>query len=200
MGFNYELLKSFSDHIGIDLEIVSENHLDNAFEMVKTGKADILAVGLTVDSSVNKDILSTEPIEETRKVLVQRKPRNWRSLTAEALDKRLIRNQSGLVDKTIYLQAGSSHSGQLLAMAGESGDSLNVIEVPYDSEQLIKHVAEGIIEFSVCDENVALVNARYYPDIDVSTPLSLPQGYCLGSKKNQFRYSSLRAESMDNFI
>jgi membrane-bound lytic murein transglycosylase F len=183
MGFNYELLKSFSDHIGIDLEIVSENHLDNAFEMLKTGKADLLAIGLTVDTSVDGDISFTKPIEETRKVLVQRKPRNWRSQTTEALDKKLIRNQSGIINKTIYLQAGSSNIGQLLSLAGESEDSVNIIEVPYDSEQLIKHVSEGIIEFSVCDENVALVNARYYPDIDVSTPLSLPQGIAWGVRK-----------------
>jgi membrane-bound lytic murein transglycosylase F len=183
MGFNYELLKSFSDHIGIDLEIVCENHLDNAFEMVKTGKADLLAIGLTVDPSGNKDILFTEPVEETRKVLVQRKPRNWRSLTAEALDKRLIRDQSGLVNKTVYLQSGYSYNGQLLTMAGESGDSISISKVPYDSEQLIKHVAEGIIDFSVCDENVALVNAKYYPDIDVSTPLSLPRGIAWGVRK-----------------
>jgi membrane-bound lytic murein transglycosylase F len=184
MGFNYELLKSFSDHIGIDLEIISENHLDNALEMVKTGKADLLAIGLTVDPSGNKDILLTEPVEDTRKVLVQRKPGNWRSLTAEALDKRLIRNKSGLVNKAIYLPAGSYPGWQLPAMVGKSQDSINFIEVPYDSEQLIKHVAEGIIEFSVCNENVALVNARYYPDIDVSTPLSLPQSIAWGVRKS----------------
>jgi len=56
-----------------------------------------------------------------------------------------------------------------LTMAGESGDSINLIKVPYNAEQLIKHVAEGIIEYSVCDENVALVNATYYPEIDVRT-------------------------------
>jgi len=90
MGFHYELLKSFSDHIGTDLEIVTENNLDNAFEMLNSGKADLLAVGLTVNSSRKKEIDFTEPIDETRQVLVQRKPRNWRSLTAHAVNKKLI--------------------------------------------------------------------------------------------------------------
>ena len=40
-----------------------------------------------------------------------------------------------------------------------------------------------MIEFSVCDENVALVNATYYPDIDVSTPVSFPQGIAWGVRK-----------------
>jgi membrane-bound lytic murein transglycosylase F len=83
MGFNYELLKSFSDHIGIDLEIITENHLERAFGMLKSGEADLLAIGLTVNSSRKKDILFTVPIDETRQVLVQRKPHNRRSLTLD---------------------------------------------------------------------------------------------------------------------
>ncbi|MBK7131475.1 MAG: transporter substrate-binding domain-containing protein [Bacteroidales bacterium] len=183
MGFNYELLKSFSDNIGIDLEIISENQLDKAFELLNTGKADLVATGLTVNSSRKKDILFTEPIDETRQVLVQRKPRNWRSLTADAVDKKLIRNQLGLARKTIYVQAGSSHVERLETLASELGDSINIIEVPFDSEKLIRNVAEGLIDYTVCDENIAMVNATYYRDIDIATPVSFPQNLAWGVRK-----------------
>jgi membrane-bound lytic murein transglycosylase F len=175
---------SFSDHIGIDLEIVTENHLEHAFGMLKSGEADLLAIGLTVNSSRKKDILFTEPIDETRQVLVQRKPRNWRSLTADAMNKSLIRNQLSLAKKTVYVQEGSSHVERLVTLASEIGDSINIIEVPYESEKLIQHVANGEIDYTVCDENVALVNATYYPDIDVSTPVSFPQNIAWGIRKN----------------
>lgn len=184
MGFHYELLKSFSDHIGIDLEIVSENDLNGAFDMLKSGKADLLAIGLTVNSSRKKDIAFTEAIDETRQVLIQRKPRNWRSLTIDALNKKLIRNQRDLSQKTIYVQAGSAHVEQLRILASETGDSINVVEVPYETENLIKHVAAGEIDYTICDENVALVNATYFPDIDVSTPISFPQSIAWGVRKN----------------
>ena len=183
MWFNYELLKSFSDHIGIDLEIVTENQLERAFEMLKSGEADLLAIGLTVNSSRKKEILFTEPIDETRQVMVQRKPGNWRSLTADDLDRRLIRNQLGLAKKTIYVQEGSSHVERLHTLAAEIGDSINIIEVPYESEKLIQHVANGEIDYTVCDENIALVNAKYYPGIDVSTPVSFPQSLAWGVRK-----------------
>ena len=183
MGFNYELLKSFSDYIGIDLEIITENHLDKAFNMLKSGEADLLAIGLTVNSSRKKEIVFTEPIDETRQVLVQRKPRNWRSLTVDDIDRRLIRNQLGLADKTVYVQDGSSHAGQLAALAKEIGDSINIIEVPYESEKLIQNVAKGEIDYTVCDESMALVNSTYYPDIDVSTPVSFPQNLAWGVRK-----------------
>jgi membrane-bound lytic murein transglycosylase F len=184
MGFNYELLKSFSDNIGIDLEIITENHPDKAFGMLKSGKADLLAFNLDVNSSRKKDVLFTASFGETRQVLVQRKPGNWRSLCTEVLDKKLIRNRTGLAGKTIYVQAGSSNAEQLIVDARETGDSVNIIKVPFESEKLIQHVAKGEIEYTVCDENLALVNSSYYPDIDVSTPVSGSQSVAWGVRKN----------------
>jgi membrane-bound lytic murein transglycosylase F len=184
MGFNYELLKSFSDNIGIDLEIIPENHLEKAFDMLKSGEADLLAFSLTVNSSRRTDISFTDPVAETRQVLVQRKPRNWRSVTVDAAGKQMVRNQLDLARKTIYVQEGSSHAEQLTSLAREIGDSINIIEVPFDQEKLIQHVARGEIEFTVCDENVAQVNSTYYPDIDVNTPVSFQQNTAWGIRKN----------------
>jgi membrane-bound lytic murein transglycosylase F len=164
MGFNYELLKSFSDYAGIDLEIICENNLEKAFGMLNSGGVDLLAIGLTVNSSRRKEILFTEPLNETRQVLVQ----------------------------TIYVQAVSSHARQLANLAREIGDSINIIEVPYESEKLIQHVASGEIDYTVCDENLADVNATYYPGIDVFTPVSFPQNISWGVRlKNS---SALLAE------
>ncbi len=184
MGFNYELLKSFSESIGIDLEIITENHIDDAIGMLKSGKADLLALSLTVNSSREKDLQFTDPIGETRQVLVQRKPAYWRSLTKDELDKKLIRNQLGLARKTIYVQEGSSHAEQLISLAKQMGESINIVQVPFESEKLIRHVESGEIDYTVCDEDAALVNASYYPDIDVSTPVSFPQNFAWGVRKN----------------
>ena len=184
MGFNYELLKTFADQAGIDLEIVTENHIDHAIEMLNSGEADVIAISLTVNSSRKKEILFTEPIDETRQVLIQRKPRNWKSLTYQELNKKLIRNQLDIAGKTVYVQKGSAHAQRLNSLSGEIGDSINIIEVPFESEQLIKNVARGDIDYTVCDENVAQVNATYYPEIDINTPVSFPQKIAWGVRKN----------------
>jgi membrane-bound lytic murein transglycosylase F len=183
MGFHYELLRQFTDHLGVDLEIITENHLENAFNLLNSGEADLLAIGLTVNSSRKKEILFTEPILETRQVLVQRKPRNWRSMTSDAIDKHLIRNQLELAGKNVYVQEMTSHSERLKTLAGEIGDTINIIEVPYASEELIKNVANGEIEYTICDENIASVNSTYYPDIDISTPVSFPQNIAWALRK-----------------
>jgi membrane-bound lytic murein transglycosylase F len=184
MGFNYDLLKSFTDHLGIDLEMITEKHIDHAMNLLNSGEADVLAFGLTVSSSGKKEILFSDPIAETRQVLVQRRPHNWRSMTDDAIDSKIVRNQIDLGGKTIYVQAGSAHLERLKALANEIGDSINVIEVPYDSEELIKSVAHGVIDFTVCDENIASVNQTYYPDIDIDTPVSFAQNIAWGLPRN----------------
>jgi len=184
MGFNYELLKAFADHLGIDLEIVTENQIDKAFNMLNSGEADLLAYGLTVNSSRKKDILFSDPIDATRQVLIQRKPRSWRSMTIDDIDRRLVRNQTDLAHKSVYVQANSAYTERLRALSNEIGDTINVIEVPYDPEDLIKNVAKGEIDYTVCDENVAMVNSTYYPDIDINTPVSFIQNIAWGVRKN----------------
>jgi membrane-bound lytic murein transglycosylase F len=44
-------------------------------------------------------------------------------------------------------------------------------------------VADGKIDYTVCDEHVAMVNQRYYPNIDISTPISFPQKLAWAVKK-----------------
>ncbi len=182
MGFHYELLKAFCDHLGVDLEIVpAGNNLSDAFNMLNTGKVDLLALGLTPTESRKKGILFTEAIDSTRQVLVQHKPRRWENMTSTALEGRLLRKTSDLANKSIFVQKGSSHSEQLHMLPGNI--PVTVVELPFESEVLIQLVDRGEIEYAACDENIALVNSTYYPAIDVNTALSSQQSLAWGVRK-----------------
>ncbi|HZY24713.1 MAG TPA: transglycosylase SLT domain-containing protein, partial [Bacteroidales bacterium] len=80
--------------------------------------------------------------------------------------------------------AGSSYAAQLISLGKETGKQINIIEVPFESEKLIKNVARGVIDYTICDENLALVNSTYFPVIDVNTPISLPHKITWGVRKN----------------
>lgn len=183
MGFHYELLKSFAEYLGVDLELITENHLEHAYNLLESGEADLIAIGLTVSAVGKERVQFSDPIIATRQVLVQRKPRIWKSLTEEEISKRLVRNQLDLVGKSIYVTEKSTHAARLKNLEEEMGDSINIVEVPYDAESLIQNVARGDIDYTVCDENIALVNSRYYPDIDISTPVSFPHNIAWGLRK-----------------
>jgi membrane-bound lytic murein transglycosylase F len=177
MGYQYELLKSFADYLGVKLNIKIINSLDESFECLNQGRCDLIALGLTITKD-RKDIVEfTDPLTQTRQVLVQRKPENWRKMkTWDEIEKHLIRDPINLAGETIYIQKNSTYRFRLKNLSDEIGADIQVIEDENASvEDLISMVAEGKIDYTVCDEHIALVNQKYYPDIDTKTAISFSQ-------------------------
>lgn len=183
MGLQFELLQAYADYLNLDLEIITEDDLNVAVEKMNRGDADLLALNLSVSNERREQINFTRPIGQTRQVLVQRKPSNWLSMTMDQIDDILVRNQLDLAGKSVYVQAGSSYYYRLLNLQNEIGDSINIIQVPMETEKLVTLVARGDIDYTVCDENVALVNRTYYSILDVGTPVSFPQNYAWGVRR-----------------
>jgi membrane-bound lytic murein transglycosylase F len=177
MGYQYELLKSFADFLGVKLEIVVKNEIEAAFDVLNNGECDLIALDLAITKDRKRMADFSNPLSQTRQVLVQRRPENWRKLgTWDEMESRLIRNQVDLAGKTIYIQKNSSLAERLHSLQQEIGDTIFVVEDPErTSEDLIRMVANGEIDYTVADEHIALVNQNYYSDIDVNTPVSFPQ-------------------------
>ena len=58
----------------------------------------------------------------------------------------------------------------------EIGDTIHVVEnTTYEAEQLVMMVASGEIEFTVCDEKVAIQLSEKFPEIDIETDISFTQ-------------------------
>lgn len=175
MGYTYELLQEMAEYLRIPLEFVVSNRLEDNFDCLLNGQCDLIAINLTITNERKKLVEFTVPHSQTRQVLVQRKPENWRKMSRSQMEDHLLRNQLDLAGKTIYVQENSAYAERMKNLSEEIGDSINYKEVPDQAEDLIIKVAEGKIDYTVCDENVALVNQTYYPDIDVATAVSFPQ-------------------------
>lgn len=197
MGYQYELLKLLADHLDVKLEVVVENDVDRNFEMLLEKECDIIAINLTKTKERSKIIDFTIPHSQTRQVLVQRKPQNWRELTKDELDSKLIRNQLELANKVIYVQKGTSYAERLKNLSDEIGDHIIIIEkADLEVEQLIELVASGEIDYTVADENIAMVNKTYYPVLDIETAISFPQSLAWGVRKED---DSLKL-AIDNWL
>ncbi len=196
-GYQYELLKTYAKSLGVDLEIVVNNDLDDAFEDLQSDDVDLIAMGLTITGQRNSIVDFTLPMSQTRQVLVQRKPKNWRKMeTVDDVEAQLIRNPLGLARKMVYVPINSAYTARLKNLQEEIGDSILIVEFPLDSEKLIEMVAKGKIEYTICDEHIAKVNKKYYPDIDVATPISFPQNIAWAVNKGS---DSLR-ENIDSWL
>ncbi|WP_163718360.1 MltF family protein [Mangrovibacterium lignilyticum] len=200
MGFKYELLQHLAKDMGLKLEISVSNNLDETFDGLQKKRFDLVAKNLTVTKSRNKVIDFTIPLEETRQVLVQRLPENWRSMRSQAIEDSLIRNQLNLAGKTIHVQKNTSYYRRLMNLSDEIGAEINIVQdTIFGVEQLVAMVSKGEIEYTVCDENVARVNQTYFPNLDIKTPISFPQNIAWAVRRNSPEWLSYLNNWIRNF-
>ena len=175
MGFQFEMLQALADHMELELEVSVSNDLDQNFLKLQEGEVDLIAMNLTVTFERKQTVNFTAPLLQTRQVLVQRKPEHWANMNRSQVEQNVLRNQLDLAGKTIYVQAGSVYAQRLQTLSNEIGGGIQIREVQVESEQLVQRVALGEIDYTVCDENVGLVNATYFSQLDVGTAVSFPQ-------------------------
>ncbi len=196
MGFQFEMLNSLANHLALELEVTVSNDMQKNFKDLTEGEVDLIAMNLTVTSDRKQLVGFTYPLQQTRQVLVQRKPEHWEKMNKTQLETNVLRNQLNLAGKTIYVQAGSVHASRLLNLSDEIGGGIQVREVAIETEQLILKVALGEIDYTICDENVGLVNTTYFPLLDVKTAISFPQNVAWAV---HLKSDSLKAE-IDSWI
>lgn len=186
MGYEYELLKRFADELDLELKVELVANMERAFEMLNAGEADIMAYHLTITKERSQRVAFSVPHNTVRQVLVQRKPDGWRQLKQHQIDASVIRNPIDLGGETVYVRKGSSFAERLYNLSEEIGKDINVneIEGDIDTESLIRQVAAGEIEYTIADEDVAMINATYNRNLDVKTDISFPQQIAWAVRKN----------------
>lgn len=186
LGYEYEQLSSFAKEIGVELQMVIAKNMDTIFDQLNSGEVDIIAANLTVTQERSALVNFSEPLMLVSQVLVQRKPSGWENMSSKDRDKKLIRNTVDLNGKYIVVRKGSSFYSRLKSLSEEIGEKINIVEAPgkVNTQQLISMVANGQIDYTVADENVALNNQTYYSNIDVETPISFPQKIAWAIRKD----------------
>ncbi|HNV28329.1 MAG TPA: transporter substrate-binding domain-containing protein [Cyclobacteriaceae bacterium] len=177
MGYEYELLKRLTDNLKVDLKIKLITGIEQAIDLLNKGEGDILAFPLTITQERTQYLAFTDTHFNTHQVLVQKKPANWRMQPPQNVEKKLIRNPVKLIGEEVHVMQGSSFKERMINLSNEVGGEIKIIEdsATAETESLIKKVATGEIKYTVTDQTIAMVNSFYYPNLDISTVLSLPQ-------------------------
>lgn len=189
MGFEYELLKWLAEHMNLELEVKIAADMDELINMLNRGEGDIVAHNLTVTSERQKYLAFTDHHNTTRQVLVQRKPDNWRRMRVHQIEDQLVSEAMDLVDlegAVIHVRKNSSYVERLRHLESELGGKFSIsYESPTrNTEDIIRDVAEGKIDYTVADHNIAQLNKMYYPNLDVSVDISLLQRIAWAVRKN----------------
>lgn len=186
MGFEYELLKRLTDYLKVSLKIKLVAGIEQAIDLLNTGEGDILAFPLTITEERKEYLSFTNPHFTTRQVLVQKKPANWRMQPPMLVEKKLVRDTVQLIGKEVYVMKGSSYKQRMSEISSNLGGRIKVIEDSdsAETESLIRKVATGEIKYTVTDQTIAMVNASYYPNLDINTVLSESQQIAWGLRRN----------------
>ena len=185
MGFEYELLKEFAIELGVELEIKIVNNLDDLVLMLNEGEGDLIACNYTVTKERKRKIDFSSPFIRTPQVLIQRKPNGWRKTRQSLWNKFIIRDPNELAYKTVHVWKNSSYEQRLNHLQEEIGDTIYVSgeEGAVSSEELIEMVSEGLIDYTITEENIAKVNQQFFDNLDINTPISVKQKIAFGLRK-----------------
>ena len=96
------------------------------------------------------------------------------------------------------MRKNTVYATRLDHLSDEIGGDILIIEDFRDleTEGIIQLLVDSVINYTIADENVALVNARYHPILDVKTAISFPQQIAWGLRKNTPQLK----ESLDAWI
>jgi len=186
MGFEYELLKKYANHMNLKLEVIPIKNMDSIFVDLKNGVADVAAANLTITEERLIKSAFTHPVLTTKQVLIQRKPENWRKLRSSDLKKQLLQSPLDLVGKTVTVSKGSSFYSRIKSLSNEIGGKININTVSGEvsMEELIQKVSTQELAYTVADKNLAIVSQWQYPNIDAHLTISLDQNIAWSTRKN----------------
>lgn len=168
MGYDYSIVSDFCHDKGIELKIEVAPSVQLALEMVEQGKVDLVAYEIPDIAEYKNRVVACGPRDESYQVLVQPK------IKGEAQ----VKDVTDLPGRRVYVEDDSKYLYRLRNLDDELGGGIGIETVDADTliaEDLIDMVADGKIPLTVVDNDIARVNATYYPTIDISVAVSLPQ-------------------------
>jgi membrane-bound lytic murein transglycosylase F len=188
MGFEYDLAQEFAEYLGVELKVkIAENWRQMIAEL-KNGNAALIAAGITVTPQRQKRAAFSKGYMDIQQHIISH--RNGSK----------IKTVNDLAGKTVHVQTATAYQERLEELRGQGIDLTIELHKDLLTEELIQRVADGEIELTVADSNIARLNQRHYPGAVVASAISemqhlgwavYPEAHQLRGKINSF-FASLK--------
>lgn len=168
MGYDFSLMQTLAHDNGHEIELTIARSQEHALQLLQTDSVDIVCARIPVTNQYREKILHCGPSIATTQILVQR------NFPADSL----INDVTELVGRDIYVVRNSKYQQRLQNLNQELGGGLNIHTVGADSldaEDLIDLVNQKAIPMTVVDSDIARLNATYYPQLNITLPISFNQ-------------------------
>ena len=177
-GFEYELLSKYDEDLNTGRPLSKRTvvifipvPLDDIFDLLRAGRGDIAAGGLTITGQRQESVAFTTPyIPNVHEIVIS----GPGAPPFTSLD--------DLSGHKVWVRAGSSYAGHLRSLSARltaSGAShIEVIEAPESltTEDILEMVNTGIFKITVADQHIADAWAGVLSDLEVHDDLVVHSG------------------------
>ncbi|PKI17172.1 membrane-bound lytic murein transglycosylase MltF [Colwellia sp. 12G3] len=161
-GFEYELAKKYADSLNVELRIVPTYSLNELFIKLNTGEVDLLAAGLSItDKRLQRFRFAPSYQTISQKLVFKQgniRPREVADLTGK-----------------LMVTSGSSYVENLEKLKKTNSELVWQETAEFDSEELLKKVLSGEIDYTIIDSNSLAINRRYFPEISIGFSIDEPE-------------------------
>jgi membrane-bound lytic murein transglycosylase F len=158
-GIEYELARGFAERLGVDLRIYIADQYGQVYPDVSSGKAHIAAAALTVADARKTAVTFGPAYQDIQPEVIYRRgakrPRNLRDLVSGRLE----------------VVAGSAHATLLEQVRNEEPLLTWIEDAQVGTEELLRKVAEGEIDYTIADSHVFGLLRHFYPEVRVAFTL-----------------------------
>lgn len=154
-GFEYDLIRSFSDYMEVELELIPSYHVAELLDKLEAGQVDMLVGGLTVTESRSDKFRYAPPYQYVSQKLVYKqgreRPTNFDQVNAP-----------------ITVAAATSHHETIEKIKADYPELQIIVSDQADPNELLELLMEGSVDFTIADSHNLSIVRRYYPDISVA--------------------------------
>ncbi len=168
-GFQYEIIRRFSDSIGVELLVINQKKTKDGIADLTKGKCDVLISLRPILNDTTHALRYLMPIISTRLMLVQK---------MDSIGKLSIRKQYELDGVVIAMMSNSPYLSRMNNLSEELAAEILFEEMSVGSlDEMVRLVSENKISYTICPEYLAEKFMDRYPNVDIKLPLSFKQDF-----------------------
>jgi len=165
-GFEYDLLKEYSEHIGVELNLHVVNTVNEALELTRKGVGDLTAASLSIDEERLKEFQFGPYFHSIQEELICHNTLYERKL--------FPKEKSDLNKLNIIIGKNTSAEKTLETLKSEIVDFNYTVSSDLSSQELLEKVWNQEYDCTVTDTHIFSISQRYYPEL-ISTMKLTPK-------------------------
>jgi len=163
-GFEYDLLKSYADHLGADLNITAAHTIKEAIQLSKNPNIYITSASLAKTPQREKQFHFGPSYFEVQEQVICN-----RSMLRGLKSPRDVEDLEGL---SIMVGDDTSYSETIKSLQADGFEINATTTSEYSTEELLEKVAKHEIDCTIADSNIYSLNLRYFPEITLAFSIS----------------------------